>query len=482
MSAAARSFWLPKITKDIQAKCDDCIPCRMTGKSIKPQIPMTEINYLPLVEKPNQEIQLDFVGPIRFKHRRFYILVSIDRYSRWPAACICEAPNGRTAKTFLEQYILLNGIPQLIRTDKGTAFTGTEFRQKCKSLSMKLIYGTPYIHTATGLVERGIKTLKHLMRAYLEDKCNVHEALHSSLMVMRTTVHSKIKETPFERHYGRKPRTEVTSFLNLPTNVNKFISAHPETLQVNSFANGKDEYDQLIMKTPRKLKCDVSNKFPYQFLEMKQNKNKFESKYETKPQTAVAGTKHTITTDTNKTIHRKLISKPLPNTFQNSLSRRGENRRGPDGRFATQTETSETTTVEEEEKESDSGEDQTSSQAADVSMESVEANFEFTSPKQPGRGRKKPSPSTPGRSNLRLHVDVMTEEQLEQAMQTINENPTTTTIVDNTGNQNKIKTETNIIENEIPDITENDNQIQIRRSSRKRSNNPIIRFGNPITH
>ena len=198
--------------------------------------------------------------------------MSIDRYSRWPAACISEAPNGRTAKTFLEQYILLNGIPQVIRTDKGTAFTGTEFRQKCKSLNIKLIYGTPYIHTATGLVKRGIKTLKDLMRANLEDKCNVNEALHRSLMVMRTTVHSKIKETPFERHYGRKPRTEVTSFLNLPTNVNKFISAHPETLQVYSFANGKDEYDQLIMKTPRKLKCDVSNKFPYQFLEMKQTK------------------------------------------------------------------------------------------------------------------------------------------------------------------------------------------------------------------
>ena len=51
MSAAARPFWWPKITKDIQAKCDECIPCRMTGKSIKPQIPMSEINYLPPVKK-----------------------------------------------------------------------------------------------------------------------------------------------------------------------------------------------------------------------------------------------------------------------------------------------------------------------------------------------------------------------------------------------------------------------------------------------
>ena len=125
---------------------------------------MTEINYLPPAEKTNQEIQLDFIGPIRFKHRKFYKLLSRDRYSRWPAACICEAPTGKTAKNFLEQYITLNGLPQTMRTDKGTAFTGKEFRDFCKSLNVKLIYGTRYIHTPTGLVERGIKTLKQYLR------------------------------------------------------------------------------------------------------------------------------------------------------------------------------------------------------------------------------------------------------------------------------------------------------------------------------
>ena len=252
---------------------------------------------------------MDFIGPIRFKHRRFYILISIDRYSRWPAACICEAPTGKTAKIFLQQYILLNGIPQVIRTDKGTAFIGKEFRQMCKNLHIKLIYSTPYIHTATGLVERGIKTLKDLMRTNLEDKCNLNDALYQSLMVMRMTIHSKTKETPFERHYGPKPRTELTSYLNLPTDKNNNVSAQPETLQVYSFTNGRGGYDQLIMKTPRKLKCDVSNNLPYKFLEQKRNKNKFESEYDTNPQTAVAETKHTITTDTNKIIHTQKTDK-----------------------------------------------------------------------------------------------------------------------------------------------------------------------------
>ena len=206
MSAAAKPFWWPKLTKEIQNKCDECIPCKMAGKSIKPQIPMSEINYLPPADKPNQEIQLNFIGPIRFKQRRFYILISIDRYSRWPAACICEAPTVKTAKTFLEQYILLIGIPQKIRTDKGTAFTGNEFRTACKKLNIKLIYGTPYIHTATGFVERGIKTLKKLMKTNLEDKCTVSEALGRSIMVMRTTVLSTIKKNTDRKTLRKKTK------------------------------------------------------------------------------------------------------------------------------------------------------------------------------------------------------------------------------------------------------------------------------------
>ena len=89
LTSAAKQFWWPRLQKDIQQKCEKCITCGMAGKNVKAQM-MTEFNYLPAAENPNQEIQLDFAGPIRFKHRRFYILISIDRYSRWPVACICK--------------------------------------------------------------------------------------------------------------------------------------------------------------------------------------------------------------------------------------------------------------------------------------------------------------------------------------------------------------------------------------------------------
>ena len=104
------------------------------------------------------------------------------------------------------------------------------------------------------------------------------------------------------------------------------VSAKPETLQVYTFSNGNGAYDKLVLKAPRKLKEEVSNKFPYLFLEKKQNQGKFESAYENKPKTVVAGTKHTIITNKNKIIHRKRISKPLNPIFQNPLSGRGKTR------------------------------------------------------------------------------------------------------------------------------------------------------------
>ena len=171
-------------------------------------------------------------------------------------------------------------MPQTIRTDKGTACTGKQVRDFCKSLNLKLIYGTPYIHTLTGLVERGIKTLKDYLRINLEEGYVINEALSRSLNVMRMTVHSSIKETPFERHYGRKPRTEIHNYLNTSPNKQYNVSARPETLQVYSFTNGNGTYDQLVMKTPRKLKEDVSNKFPFFF--SKENKTGTNSKVCTK--------------------------------------------------------------------------------------------------------------------------------------------------------------------------------------------------------
>ena len=155
MTTAARHFWWPNKTEAIQQKCESCIPFKMFCKNINSNIPSTETNHLPWLDNPNKEIQLDFIWPITVDNRQFHILLSKDRFSKWPAARVCRSTDGETAIKVLEQYIQLNGIPKTIRTDKATAFTGRLFRDFCKERYIKLIYGTPYVHTPTDFVERG---------------------------------------------------------------------------------------------------------------------------------------------------------------------------------------------------------------------------------------------------------------------------------------------------------------------------------------
>ena len=52
--------------------------------------------------------------------------------------------------------------------------------------------------------------------------------------------------------------------------------------------------------------------YPFTFFEKTYTKSSLGNKFSNKPQIAISGTKHTVTTDKNKSLHRKLISNPIP--------------------------------------------------------------------------------------------------------------------------------------------------------------------------
>ena len=93
------------------------------------------------------------------------------------------------------------------------------------------------------------------------------------------------------------------------------ISAKPETLQVYTFSNSEEHYDQRVMKAPRNLKEDVSNKFPYLFLEKKVNRNKYESAYDTKPQIAETSNNETYIYNERKQNNTRKNSKQTAESY-----------------------------------------------------------------------------------------------------------------------------------------------------------------------
>ena len=101
MLALAQLIWYPHIHSDIVAQAQACRHGSEKGKNLKPLIPKSQLGKLPPLSKPNEEVQMDVAGTIPFKANLLskYILVTVDRLSRYPHA---EPFNNCYTKTALD--------------------------------------------------------------------------------------------------------------------------------------------------------------------------------------------------------------------------------------------------------------------------------------------------------------------------------------------------------------------------------------------
>ena len=171
--------------------------------------------------------------------------------------------------------------------------------------------------------------MKNLLRANLEDGTNLRNSLDKALHVLRFTTHSELQKLPFELHFGRKPRTRLTNLKNVIPADSKDLSVYitrnstgeitnHQVMSKKKTTDPKYRRAKTFSQTRKPLNTVSMNKYPFSFYEKSYKTKSLGSKFNNKIQVAVSGTKHTVTTDKNKVIHRKLISNPLP--FQNSTT------------------------------------------------------------------------------------------------------------------------------------------------------------------
>ena len=220
--------------------------------------------------------------------------------------------------------MIVYGVPKQIKSDKGGVFISKENKEFCKSQNIDRVYGTGNLHTVTGLVERTIQSLKNLILANLEDDQNLRESVNRALYVLRLTVTSETKKTPFELHFGRTPRTKLSNLKVLfqwTPKTSVYITRNSAgqitdqlVLSKKKMAEPKYKRGMTFSETKKMTSSVSTNKieYPFKFYEKNYKKGSMENKFKNKIQTAVSGTKHTVTTDKNETILKKLISNPMP--------------------------------------------------------------------------------------------------------------------------------------------------------------------------
>ena len=200
------------------------------------------------------------------------------------------------------------------------------------------------------------------MLTYLEDETDLTESVNQALRVMRFTIHTGLKRTPFELHHGRNPRTELTNIVrdgktylsdwsdisisapNKPK-IPIFVGRDSDGEITNHMVMARNKTEERqTNEGPKSLKKKNSVSYPFKFVEKNHNKKSLAGRFQNKIKTAIDGTESTIETDTGKIIHRNVISGPLFQTEKKSRKDTAltnaeitpENRhclRGPDGKI-----------------------------------------------------------------------------------------------------------------------------------------------------
>lgn len=151
-------------------------------------------------ERPWSRLHVDFGGPFK----GHYFLVIVDAYSKWVEVIPVTSPSSDATISCLRAVFATHGIPDIIVSDNGTAFTSATFQQFLQRNQIRGIRVPPYHPASNGAAERIVQLAKNKLKKSTSG--DFQTQIHRMLFQYRTTPHSLTGRTPAELLMGRTLR------------------------------------------------------------------------------------------------------------------------------------------------------------------------------------------------------------------------------------------------------------------------------------
>ena len=159
------NYYWNTMKTDVTNYVQTCHGCQ----SVKPsRAKPPHIGHFEVPEQRFLHCHLDLVGPLPPSEGHKYILTIKDRSTRFLQALPLKEPTAKAiADNFLLHWTALFGLPSLVTTDQGSAFTSQLWTDVQANLGIKVNYSPIYYPQANGMIERAHQTLKNSMKATL---------------------------------------------------------------------------------------------------------------------------------------------------------------------------------------------------------------------------------------------------------------------------------------------------------------------------
>lgn len=193
--------WWPGLTRDAEAKVEECEECLLMSRS-DPPVPMQRSR---LPSGPWQDLVVDFNGP-HARHGGLYILVVVDCYSRFISFELVKSTDLQSVQRAMNSLFMRYGFPRSIKSDNGPPFNGSDYKYWLRSLGIMMLKSTPLYPQQNGMAERYMQVVNKAMGISSSANTNFAVELQKAAVAHNSAIHRITGFIPEEAMLGRKVR------------------------------------------------------------------------------------------------------------------------------------------------------------------------------------------------------------------------------------------------------------------------------------
>ena len=198
MKGIARGVvWWPGLDADIENQVKSYQKCQ-TNQKAPASAPLHPWEW---PTQPWTRLHIDYAGP--FKGKMF--LVVVDAHSKWLEVEMVPSASSSNTIAKLRTMFAAHGLPDLVVSDNGTAFTSAEFRSFLSANGIRQVTSAPYHPASNGLAERYVQTFKNAIRK--SGTPDLQQELSRFLFHYRSTPHTTTGSSPAQLLMGRRLKT-----------------------------------------------------------------------------------------------------------------------------------------------------------------------------------------------------------------------------------------------------------------------------------